>query len=268
MLAVIGGSGIYQLGNWGEAVNIDTPWGPTSSSILIRKISGQDVAFIARHGIHHQYPPAGVPYRANIYALKKIGVTDILAISAVGSLVEYMKPGTIVFPNNILDFTKRQTSFFTSPVVHVGMADPLCDSLIYELHQLTEYEHKATYVCIEGPRFSTRAESKFWRSGLGADVVGMTAVPEAFLAREAGLHYAIMAHVTDYDSWRSGEEDVSVEMIINTLNQNKHKAEQIIEQFAGMRFEHRWCGCTASINSCVMTSNPVFTEAEQFIMSR
>lgn len=237
VLGVIGGSGLYQMSSLTdvEQVEVETPFGKPSSPVVIGTLEGKRVAFVARHGIGHVYSPSEVNYRANIYALKMLGVKQVISISACGSLREDYAPGHIVIPDQIFDFThKRARSFFGDGLVaHVGVADPVCKDLsrqVYEaVLQAGGTAHLGgTLITIEGPRFSTRAESNAYRSW-GMSIIGMTASPEVFLAREAEMCYAIMAHVTDYDVWHVSEAPVTVEMVIRTLLQNTQIAQQAVQ---------------------------------------
>lgn len=235
LIGVIGGSGLYNIQELSdkETVEISTPFGSPSSAPVIGTIGGKQVAFIARHGAGHVKTPTEVNYRANIYALKSLGVRFILSVSACGSLNEAFEPGHIVIPDQLIDFTKglRERSFFGEGLVsHVGTADPFCPELREILYRACSFDGKkvhdgGSFVTIEGPRFSTRGESKLFRQW-GLSIIGMTTSPEAFLAREAEISYAVMAHVTDYDVWH--EEPVSTEMVINTFNRNIDHAHRAI----------------------------------------
>ena len=229
VLGVIGGSGLYDFPALEaiEKVNPETPFGFPSAPITIGTLSGKRVAFLARHGIGHKLSPSEVNYRANIYALKMIGVDKVVSISACGSLREDFAPGNIVIPNQIFDFTRsRKNSFFENGMVaHISSADPFCPELSTLVYQTVSKSGATTHsggsmITVEGPRFSTKAESNVYRSW-GMSLIGMTTSPEVFLAREAEMCYAVMAHVTDFDVWHLSEEVVSVEMVINTL-QEKH----------------------------------------------
>lgn len=236
VLAVIGGSGLYGMKDLKvlETITPDTPYGAVSSPILIGELAGRKVAFLARHGIGHTITPTEVNYRANIYALKMLGVRKIVSISACGSLREDYAPGHIVIPDNLVDFTKdRQRSFFGEGLVaHIGTANPYCTDLCEQTAQAIMDAggtlHKGgTLITIEGPRFSTKAESNMFRQW-GMSIIGMTAAPEAFLAREAEMCYVTMAHVTDYDVWHVSEEPVTVEMVLRILHNNTETAQQAI----------------------------------------
>jgi len=267
--AVIGGSGLYKMRGLTDTTehNIDTPFGKPSSPVVIGNIEGQRVAFLARHGIGHFITPTEVNYRANIYALKSLGVTRIVAINACGSLREDYAPGQIVIPDQIFDNTKQRarTFFGDGLVTHVGSADPFCPDLsasAYEAVKATGGEvHKGgAFIIIEGPRFSTKAESNTYRSW-GMSIIGMTTAPEAFLAREAEICYATMAHVTDYDVWHVSEAPVTVEMIIQTLNKNTDTAQESVRVLARNLKDERPCECGSALASALIT-NPAVIPAE------
>jgi len=261
ILGVIGGSGLYEypgLVNTSE-YDVNTPFGKPSAPIMIGELEGRKVAFLARHGIGHTFNPTEVNYRANIYALKSLGIRRIISISACGSLREDFSPGDIVIPNQLVDFTRnRQRSFFGEGIVaHVGVADPFCQQtselLLRSFTNIPVVVHKGgTYIAIEGPRFSTKAESHLYRSW-GMSIIGMTACPEAFLAREAEMCYATMAHVTDYDVWHVNEQPVTVEMVINTLKKNTSNAQNAIRELVKSLPETYTCSCHAALKDAVMT---------------
>jgi 5'-methylthioadenosine phosphorylase len=268
VLAVIGGSGLYEFEDIKEirSVEVDTPFGKPSSPITLGKLNGKTVAFLARHGIGHTFPPSEVPYRANIYALKSIGVTRIVSVSACGSLRESYAPGHIVIPNQVFDFThKRERSFFDSGMVaHVSVADPFCESLSTLLEDCLKdtgaiYHRGGTYVTIEGPRFSTKGESGLYRQW-GMDIIGMTASPEVFLAREAEMCYTTMAHVTDYDVWHVTEETVTVEMVIRTLMKNVKLAQDVIKQMVETIDPSVSCECEYSLRDSIITHPDAITK--------
>jgi 5'-methylthioadenosine phosphorylase len=235
-LAVIGGSGLYDMAELTniETKQMNTPFGPPSDEIMVGTLHGQRVAFLPRHGRGHVLHPSEVPYRANIYALKALGVRYIISVSACGSLREDYAPGHIVIPDQLYDHTKRRDSSFFGEglVAHVGVADPFSPELSQLLVQAvrdvggTVHEGGA-FITIEGPRFSTRAESNVYQ-GWGMSLIGMTTSPEAFLAAEAEIAYAVMAHVTDYDVWHDSEEPVTVEKVIQTLQGNTAVAQNAI----------------------------------------
>ena len=236
-IAIIGGSGLYDIDNPSEAEeqNIVTPWGETSSSILKTKSGENEIFFLSRHGRGHLISPSEINYRANIYALKFLGVDWIISVSAVGSLKEEIVPGMIVLPDQFIDFTKqRKSTFFDEGIVaHVSMAKPISEKLSSHLADACKlldinFKMGGTYVCIEGPQFSSLAESNFYRS-LGADVIGMTNMPEAKLAREAEICYSTLALSTDYDCWHEEHESVTVDQVIDTMNKNISNARQILK---------------------------------------
>lgn len=268
-LAIIGGSGLYQMKGLEqtEEIVIDTPFGRPSAPITIGTIEGLRVAFLARHGIGHHITPTEVPYRANIFALKSLGVERIVSISACGSLREDYAPGHIVIPDNIFDFTKDRTrSFFGEGLVaHISVADPFCNDLSNQLEASLSGTNAITHrggslITIEGPRFSTKAESNTYRSW-GMSIIGMTASPEAFLAREAEICYATMAHVTDYDVWHESESPVTVEMVIQTLNKNTEVAQDAIRNLIRAMHHERSCSCGQALETALIT-NPKAIPAE------
>jgi 5'-methylthioadenosine phosphorylase len=261
-LAIIGGSGLYGmpgLANVQEMV-IDTPFGLPSAPLVIGELEGKKVAFLARHGIGHHLSPTEVNYRANIYALKSLGVPRIVSISACGSLNEAYAPGDLAIPLQIFDFTHgRKRSFFGEGfVAHLSIPDPFCpqlSALALSAVQATGVKTHAggTFITIEGPRFSTRAESNLYRAW-GMDLIGMTTSPEVFLAREAEMCYAVIAHVTDYDVWHVSEEPVTVEMVIEILNRNTHIAQQAIRNLLRSLPDERPCPCPDALRSALITN--------------
>lgn len=260
-LAIIGGSGLYSIPGLEGAteLNVDTPFGKTSAPIVAGSLEGQEVAFLARHGIGHYIAPTEVPYRANIYALKSLGVERIVSISACGSLREEFAPGHIVIPDNIYDNThQRARSFFGEGLVaHVSVADPFCADMSAQVESAVRaaggvVHRGGSFITIEGPRFSTKAESNTYRAW-GMSIIGMTASPEAFLAREAEICYATMAHVTDYDVWRVSEEPVTVEMVIQTLNKNTALAQEAIQIMARNLKQERDCDCENALSTALIT---------------
>jgi len=270
ILAVIGGSGLYGFEDLKdvETKEINTPFGKPSSPITLGKLNGKTVAFLARHGIGHIYPPSEVPYRANIYALKSLGVKRIVSVSACGSLREAYAPGHILIPNQIFDYThKRHRSFFGKGLVaHVSVADPYCEALSDVLEDSlkesgAQYHRGGTYITIEGPRFSTKGESSVYRQW-GMDIIGMTAAPEIFLAREAEICYTTMAHVTDYDVWHVSEETVTVDMVIRTLQQNIKLAQETIKNMVDRIDPNLDCNCHHTLRDALIT-NPQHIDADQ-----
>jgi len=270
-IGVIGGSGLYDIPELTdiEEHQIETPFGAPSDAIRVGTLAGTRVAFVARHGRGHVYTPSEVPYRANIYALKTLGVQRVIAVSACGSLRERMAPGHVVVPDQLVDWTKdnRGRTFFGNGLVaHVGPADPFCPELNIVLAdavaQVGGTVHRGgTYVTIEGPRFSTRAESALFRQW-GCDIIGMTTSPEAYLAREAEMCYAVMAHVTDYDVWHESG-DVTVEMVVQTLNANLHLAQQVLVKVVERLTNStppEVCGCQSALSSALMTDPKAIPE--------
>ena len=240
-IAIIGGSGLYQMADLTNqrSVSISTPYGKPSDDIILGELNGVTVAFLTRHGQGHKFTPSKVPYRANIYALKTLGVRYIISVSAVGSLQEELKPLDMVVPDQMIDMTRHRASTFfgKGAVAHVSMADPLCPKVADILNRAYTQANinegqchaQATYVCIEGPQFSTRAESHWYRQ-MNADIIGMTNMPEAKLAREASIAYATLALVTDFDSWHPTEEDVSADYAIQNLMKNADNAQSVIKE--------------------------------------
>lgn len=267
-LGVIGGSGLYQFSGLEEmqSVEIDTPYGKPSSPIVLGRLAGRKVAFLARHGIGHVFLPSEVNYRANIFAMKKLGVERVVSISACGSLREELSPGQIVIPDQLVDFTKKRnyTFFGDGLVAHVGVADPFCpalrESLFGSVQSVGGIVHAGgSYVTIEGPRFSTKAESLLYRQW-GISIIGMTAVPEALLAREAEMCYATMAHVTDYDVWHTSESPVTVEMVIKILNQNTEIAQKSIIHLVETLPEQSTCDCCQSLSNAILTDRKFISQ--------
>jgi 5'-methylthioadenosine phosphorylase len=264
-LAIIGGSGLYEMPGLRATRehNIDTPFGKTSAPIVVGTLEGKRVAFLARHGIGHHITPSEVPYRANIYALKSLGVPQIVSISACGSLQEEFAPGHIVVPDQIYDNThKRARSFFGEGLVaHISVANPFCDELSDQLESAVGaaggvVHRGGSFITIEGPRFSTKAESHTYRAW-GMSIIGMTASPEAFLAREAEICYATMAHVTDYDVWHISEAPVTVEMVIQTLNKNTNIAQEAVRILASQLKPERNCACERALATALITRKDV-----------
>lgn len=234
-IGIIGGSGLDdpQLIRNAREKSVNTPYGKPSSKLTTGKIDGRDIVILARHGKDHSIYPTGVNYRANVFSLKKEGCTHVLATTAVGSLRENIKPGDLVFPDQFIDHTKhRPLTFHDEKVIHTPMADPFCKELrtllIQSAKELKLRHHKSgTVITIEGPRFSTRAESHMFRA-FGADVINMSTVPEVTLAREMGLCYQTIAMSTDYDCWKKGEEPVTWEMIVNIMTRNAENVKKLL----------------------------------------
>ncbi|UCE01072.1 MAG: S-methyl-5'-thioadenosine phosphorylase [Chloroflexota bacterium] len=242
---------------------ITTPFGDPSAPIIIGRLEGQSVAFLARHGIGHYLSPSEINFRANIYALKSLGVERIVSISACGSLREDYAPGDIVIPDQLFDFTKnrKRTFFGEGLVAHISIAEPFCVDLSEQVYQAVDLTgnnvHKGgSYITIEGPRFSTRAESNTFRAW-GISLIGMTTSPEAFLAREAEICYATLAHVTDYDVWHVSEGPVTVDMVIEILNRNTAIAQEAIVNFVRHMNPKRVCDCQYALADALITDPQV-----------
>jgi len=264
-IGVIGGSGLYQMDGLSDVqeVRVETPFGVPSDAITVGRLGDVSLVFLPRHGRGHQLNPTEVPSRANIWALKRLGVQWVFSVSAVGSLREDYAPLHLVIPDQIFDRTRlRPGSFFEGGVVvHASFADPFCPHLSDLLWETMSgmndvATHRGgTLVCIEGPLFSTKAESHIYRQ-IGCDLIGMTALPEAKLAREAELCYATIACVTDYDVWRESEETVTVEMVVANLHKNVANAQRIIRELAGRLPADRSaspCGCSNALANAILT---------------
>lgn len=260
-LAVIGGSGLYEIPGLedSEAVELNTPFGEPSSPIVIGSLEGARIAFLARHGTGHYITPTEVNYRANIYALKSLGVERILSISACGALRDDYIPGEVVIPDQLFDFTKgRQCTFFGDGLVaHADVAEPFCSDFSQSISQSLQgtgatVHDGGVFITIEGPRFSTRAESNVFRTW-GMSIIGMTTSPEAFLAREAEMCYGVMAHVTDFDVWHVSEEPVTVDMVIEVLNRNTQLAQRAIRNLAKRHDAQCDCKCSYSLGEALIT---------------
>ncbi|MCE2522962.1 MAG: S-methyl-5'-thioadenosine phosphorylase [Rhodobacteraceae bacterium] len=265
-LGIIGGSGLYEIDSLEkpEWISVDTPWGAPSDQILTGSLDGCPVAFLPRHGRGHVHSPTSIPYRANIDALKRLGATDIVSVSACGSLREDMAPGHFVFVDQFIDrtFARDKSYFGTGCVAHVSMARPTCRRLssaclrIARDLGITSHE-QGTYLAMEGPQFSTLAESNMYRKTLDCDVIGMTNMPEAKLAREAELCYATIAMVTDYDSWHPEHGEVDVTEIIRTLTGNTAKAKELVERLPstiGGARQRCSQGCDRSLDSAILSA--------------
>ena len=266
MIAVIGGSGIYEIDGLEEArwTSVDTPWGAPSDQILTGRYGGVKMAFLPRHGRGHVHSPTDVPYRANIDALKRLGATDVISVSACGSFREEMAPGDFVIVDQFIDRTfAREKSFFSSGcVAHVSLAHPTCPRLSDACETAAKAAgiktHRGgTYLAMEGPQFSTLAESRMYREVWGADVIGMTNMPEAKLAREAELCYASIAMVTDYDSWHPDHGEGDVSAIVATLTGNSEKGRALVKGLPALLGPDRApCphGCDRALNHAIMTA--------------
>ena len=271
-IGIIGGSGLYQMPELTEVdeIQLDTPFGEPSDKFIIGTLEGERVAFLPRHGRGHRFTPSEVPFRANIYGMKLLGVERILSASAVGSLQEKYAPLDMVIPGQFFDRTRaraRESTFFGDGIVaHIAFAHPVCKDLgdiLEESCQAAEVKaHRGgTYICMEGPAFSTVAESNVYRSW-GMDVIGMTNLQEAKLAREAEICYATLALVTDYDCWHPGHDAVTVETVIEYLNKNVRNAQLIMKQAVKSLAEKpRGCNCGSALQNAIFTAPDLWPEA-------
>ncbi len=269
-LGVIGGSGVYQM----EGVEVvsqhqlDTPFGAPSDSVVETRIEGRTVMFLPRHGRGHRLLPSEVNARANIHAFKQLGVTHVMAVSAVGIMQEHIQPGDMVVPEQIFDRTRglRPSTFFGDGIVgHLSFADPFCAEMrqvvIQAARGLGATVHEGgAYICMEGPQFSTRVESHFYRRQVDATVIGMTALPEAKLAREAEMCYAMLAMGTDYDCWHESEEDVSIEAVLALLKANAERANAIVQHAAGLLPEASACECLHAARYAIITAPEMISD--------
>src|ERR1700689_870672 len=268
-IGIIGGSGLYSMpGLTGiHEEQVTTPFGDPSDAFVLGDLEGRKVAFLARHGRGHRILPSEINFRANIYALKKLGVERIVSVSAVGSLKEEHKPGDFVVADQFIDRTYRRISTFFGDglVAHVAFGDPVCATVAKAIAdacktQSVEAKPSGTYVCMEGPQFSTRAESNLYRSW-GADVIGMTNLQEAKLAREAEICYATMAMVTDYDCWREGHDDVTVDQIVAGIHQNADNAAKVLRAAVRTVPKERACACASAVKFAILTSRDAIPAA-------
>lgn len=261
-VGVIGGSGLYAMDGLEKVseVEVETPFGPPSDAYILGTLHGREMVFLPRHGRGHRTPPAGLNYRANMYGLKSLGVEWVISVSAVGSMQEAIHPGDLVIPDQFFDRTRSRVSTFFDRdlVVHVAFADPVCAVMTRALNQAASELDVAvhaggTYLCIEGPQFSTRAESRIYRQW-GVDVIGMTNLPEARLAREAELCYATLALVTDYDCWHDSEEDVDIASVLAILQRNVSRAQDIIGRAVPHLHGERTCPCSSALKQAIITA--------------
>jgi 5'-methylthioadenosine phosphorylase len=269
VVGVIGGSGLYEIEGLTEVeeVIIETPYGAPSDAFITGTLNGVKMVFLPRHGRGHRLLPSEVNYRANIFGMKKLGVSRIISVSAVGSMKEHIVPGHIVIPDQFFDRTqgRRASTFFGQGIVgHVQFADPICADLASILEKSARevgatVHAGGTYICIEGPNFSTRAESQIYRSW-GVDIIGMTNIPEARLAREAEICYATVALATDYDCWHEGHDDVSVEAVLNIIRQNVATARAIIKTAVEQMGEQLTCRCDKALEFAIMTDKDLIPE--------
>lgn len=274
-LGIIGGSGIYDIQSVEDASwqTVSTPFGPPSDAIYNGVLNGVDVAFLPRHGRGHVHSPTNVPYRANIYAMKKLGVTDILSISACGSLKKEYKPGEFVVVDQFIDrtFARDKTFFDGKCVAHVSLAEPTCkrlSKLVVDAMQEMNISHHVggTYLVMEGPQFSTKAESLLYKNVWGCDIIGMTNMPEAKLAREAELCYVSIAMVTDFDCWHPDHEDVEVADIIRTLTENAMNGKQLVTKVAENatnKRENCFHGCDQALENAIISDKNLISLEEK-----
>jgi 5'-methylthioadenosine phosphorylase len=264
VLGVIGGSGLYDLpGLLGvRREKVSTPFGDPSDAVTVGRLGDEEIAFLPRHGAGHRFTPSEIPYRANVHALKQLGVTRLISVSAVGSMKEEIEPGHLVLPAQFIDrtFARPKTFFGDGVVAHVAFADPVCPHFHQHMTAAcfaagATMHAGGTYLCIEGPQFSTRAESLLYRSW-GISVIGMTAMPEAKLAREAELCYATLALATDYDCWHGAHESVTVAQVVETMQKNVALAREVIRNSALAlgRMGERTCACRNALDAAVMTA--------------
>lgn len=260
-LGVIGGSGLYHMDGLvvQDEVEVSTPFGAPSDRYVVGELHGRTVAFLPRHGRSHTILPGELNFRANIYGFKKLGVERIVSVSAVGSMKDEIEPMHVVLPDQFIDRTRRRldTFFGDGMVAHVGFSDPVCPELHAALKAASEAAGatvwpEGTYLCMEGPAFSTRAESHLYRSW-GVSVIGMTNLQEAKLAREAEICYATVALVTDYDCWHESEEAVSADMVMANLRHNAATAQRIVSEIAGMTLGDRTCPCAEALKTALVT---------------
>jgi len=268
MIGIIGGSGLYNIEGIKDvkSVSIDTPFGKPSDSFIVGILEGHKVAFLPRHGMGHTILPSELNFRANIYGMKKLGVEHIIAVSAVGSMKEEISPLDIVIPDQFFDRTRgRISTFFGEGIVgHVSFADPVCETLANTLFSASKSVgarvHKGgTYLCMEGPLFSTRAESNVYRQW-GVSVIGMTNLQEAKLSREAEICYSTLAMATDYDCWHVNEETVTLEMIVGNLNKNAETAKKILKAAIPQIEPKRSCACATAAQNAIVTNKDLIPE--------
>jgi 5'-methylthioadenosine phosphorylase len=268
MVGVLGGSGLYEMEGLIEvqAVSLKTPFGDPSDSYVVGRLEGVKVAFLPRHGKGHRIAPSSLNYRANIYGMKKLGVEWIIGVSAVGSMKESIRPGDMIIPDQLIDRTvARPNTFFSDGIVgHVSFADPFCPVLSQILYSAGKeagatVQKNGTYLCMEGPQFSTRAESTLYRSW-GVDIIGMTNLPEAKLAREAEICYATMAFATDYDCWHQEAGDVSIGDVLRILAQSAKTAKTAIRRAVQMLPDRRVCVCSTALEHALITEKALIPE--------
>jgi 5'-methylthioadenosine phosphorylase len=266
-IGVIGGTGLYQIEGMTDIkdIHLDTPFGDTSDNIIVGKLNGVGIAFLPRHGRGHHIIPTEIPSRANIYALKSLGVEHIIGINSCGSFKDEIKPGELLIPDQVIDRTRgRISTFFGHGVVaHVSMADPFCPNLNLSLYECAKeagasVHNGGTYISMEGPAFSTRAESRLYKSW-GADIIGMTIFPEAKLAREAEICYSSICCITDYDSWKEREVGVTADVIIGYMKKNIDMAKKIVKLAVAKLPDKRTCECSSALKTAIITAPTVMT---------
>lgn len=277
MIGIIGGTGLYKIDGISNVSsrNIDTPFGAPSAEILIGELAGKKIVFLPRHGSNHQILPSEINYRANIWALKSVGVRQIISVSAVGSLREEVHPGDLAMPSQYFDWTRgrRIGSFFGQGLVaHVSTAQPSCETLSKIIQDCSRQNdipiHSSkTYACVEGPRLGTRAESLFLRQA-GCDLVGMTNVPEVFLAREAQICYCTIAVATDYDCWLDDpSQHASVEKVIELYGKNIGRVQTLLKKVVERENDHTECSCHSALKFAVMTKESVLSQEQRQILA-
>ena len=267
-IGVIGGSGLYAMAALENVreVEVTTPFGAPSDAYILGTLHGRDMVFLPRHGRGHRLPPSAINFRANLYGLKSLGVAWVIAVSAVGSMREDIHPGHLVIPDQFIDYTRcRASTFFEDLTVHVSFADPVCGVVAQALSQAASHtgvtvHDGGTYLCIEGPQFSTRAESRLYRQW-GIDVIGMTNMPEARLAREAELCYATLALATDYDCWHASAADVDIGTILALLQRNVQLAQEIIARTVPHLQGTRTCPCSTALQTAIITDRTMLAGA-------
>jgi 5'-methylthioadenosine phosphorylase len=267
-IGVIGGSGLYAMAALENVheIEVTTPFGPPSDAYIVGTLHGRDMVFLPRHGRGHRLPPSAINFRANIYGLKSLGVEWVIAVSAVGSMREEIQPGHLVIPDQFIDRTRsRVSTFFEEFTVHVALADPVCAVVADALYQAAAATGATvhlggTYLCMEGPQFSTRAESRLYRQW-GVDVIGMTNMPEAKLAREAELCYATLALATDYDCWHVSAADVDIGAILAILQHNVQLAQEVITRTVPQLQGARTCSCSTALQTAIITDRAMIPTA-------
>jgi 5'-methylthioadenosine phosphorylase len=274
-LGIIGGSGLYELSALAatDEVTVETPYGPPSDVVVRGRVGDTTLLFLPRHGRGHGVPPGAINYRANVCAMKKLGATHLVSVSAVGSMKEEIRPGDLVIVDQFIDLTKRRiSSFFESGIAaHVGLADPVCPLLAEATARAAakagaRFHHGGTYVCIEGPQFSTRAESRIYRSW-GVSVIGMTNMPEAKLAREAELPYATIAVATDYDCWHEAREDVTVDAVIAVLGKSLDVVRRVLAELAEKLPDARKSPAYGALKTAILTDRSLISQVTRAELS-